>query len=174
MKCFFRSLAHRFLVCLAGLLLLAIAALFLIERLVVMPVLLEEENHRASQEMTRISQALEHNQNSLLAQARDWAHWDDTYEFVQGRHATYSSANFSREMFEDMHYQLMVFFTAEQEVHWVAGIDPATGNMPSAVGPVVTAPGLDPFWIYCARCSRTLPNQGSPITSPGHGLPWWR
>ncbi|MFC4259892.1 diguanylate cyclase domain-containing protein [Marinobacter lacisalsi] len=128
MKHFFRSLAHRFLIGLAGLLLLAISALFLIERLVVMPVLLEEENRRAAQELARIGQALEHNRSSLLAQVRDWAHWDDTYEFVQGRHDTYASANFSREMFEDMNYQVMVFYTAEKDLYWVAGIDPATGK----------------------------------------------
>lgn len=52
------SLIPSFLVFLAGLLLLAIAALFLIERTVFLPVLLDGERDLAERELSRITNAL--------------------------------------------------------------------------------------------------------------------
>ncbi|WP_410578957.1 CHASE4 domain-containing protein, partial [Bacillus sp. SIMBA_026] len=61
-------------------------------------------------------------------QARDWAHWDDTYRFIEGSNPGYTYVNFSQQMFEDMNYHLMAFFTLQGDVHFLAGLDPATGR----------------------------------------------
>ena len=121
---FLSSLSARFLLALGGVLLLAMLALALISLHVIRPALLEEEAGEASAILERIERAIENNKAFLLAQARDWANWDDTYAFIQGLQPSYESVNFSRDMFEDMHYQLMAFFNVEGELHWVAGIDP--------------------------------------------------
>ncbi|WGI27096.1 diguanylate cyclase [Halomonas alkaliantarctica] len=67
-------------------------------------------------------------QQELLAQVRDWAIWDDTYEFIEGNYPGYTDTNFSQQMFEEMRYQLMAFFDAEGDVHFLAGLNPATSQ----------------------------------------------
>ena len=136
MKTFgFRSLIQQFLLFLGALLLLSVLALVLIDRFVLMPALLEDEERHVAQELSQISASLVQNQKALLAATRDWAHWDDTYQFVASGHSTYSSANFSRGMFEDLGYQLMIFFNEHGEIHWIAGIDPASGQYGSCPRP---------------------------------------
>lgn len=120
----FHSLVTRFLVFLAGLLIVAIAAIFIIERIVFIPILLDAENEQAGKELERIEGTLEQAHTSLMAQTRDWAHWDDTYQFIDGANPDYIETNFSREMFEDLHDQAMFFFDADRQPVWVAGIDP--------------------------------------------------
>lgn len=120
------SLSHRFFLFLGAVLAIAVLALVLIGRWVVMPALLQEEYAMANGELDRIERNLAYGQSHLLAHTRDWAHWDDTFWFIQGKHETYSQANFSRQMFDEMHYQAMLFFTKEGDLHWAAGIDPDT------------------------------------------------
>lgn len=129
-----RSLIHKFLLFLGALLLIAVSALVLIDRYVFTPALLADEDRLIADELSHIEASLLQNRDALLAKTRDWAHWDDTYRFVQGDHATYADSNFSQEMFEDLEYQLMVFFNERQQVVWVAGIDPATGEYGSCAG----------------------------------------
>src|SRR5690554_7282337 len=92
------SLASRFILFLAGLLVLAMIALLLIERVVFQPVLMNAENQQAGQELARIENSLVQNHNALTAQTRDWAHWDDTYQFIQDANSDYATSNFSREI----------------------------------------------------------------------------
>ena len=131
------SLASRFVLFLAGLLVLAMIALLLIERVVFQPVLMKAENQQAGQELARIENSLEQNHNALTAQTRDWAHWDDTYQFIQDANSDYATSNFSREMFEDLHDQAMIFISEDQQPMWISGIDPGTntyGTCTSATG----------------------------------------
>lgn len=131
------SLASRFALFLAGLLVLAMIALLLIERVVFQPVLMKAENQQAGQELARIENSLAQNHNALTAQTRDWAHWDDTYQFIQDANSDYATSNFSREMFEDLHDQAMIFISENQQPMWIAGIDPDTntyGTCTSATG----------------------------------------
>lgn len=123
-----RSLRFRFLAALGGVLLLALISLVVLSKWVIFPALHKEERSVVTQELKKIERTLKISQQNLLAQARDWAIWDDTYEFVQGRYPGYIDTNFSQQMFEEMRYQVMAFFNAEGEVHFLAGINPATGQ----------------------------------------------
>ncbi|WP_386083637.1 diguanylate cyclase domain-containing protein [Vreelandella sp. F11] len=123
-----RSLRFRFLAALGGVLLIALMSLVVLSRWVIFPALHKEERAVVTQELRKIERALQISQQNLLAQARDWAIWDDTYEFVQGNYPGYTDTNFSQQMFEEMGYQLMAFFNAEGGVHFLAGINPATGQ----------------------------------------------
>lgn len=125
---FSRSLRFRFLAALGGVLLLALIGLGAMSKWVIFPALHEEERVVITQEMDRIERSLKLSQQELLAQVRDWAIWDDTYEFVQGNSPGYVDTNFSQQMFEEMRYQLMAFFNAAGEIHFLAGINPATGH----------------------------------------------
>lgn len=121
-----RSLRFRFFAALGGLLVCAIAALAAISAWVIFPALQAEERATVKRELDRVERSFELDQQQLHAQVRDWAHWDDTYKFVKGEYSRYADVNFSQEMFEDMRYQLMAFFTSSAEVYFLAGINPAT------------------------------------------------
>ncbi|MGM0858495.1 MAG: sensor domain-containing diguanylate cyclase [Pseudomonadota bacterium] len=123
-----RSLRFRFFAALGGLLVCAIAALAGLSAWVIFPALQAEERMMVKRELDRVERSFELDQQQLLAQVRDWAHWDDTYQFVQGGYPRYEDVNFSQEMFEDMRYQLMAFFNIDGEVHFLAGINPTTGD----------------------------------------------
>lgn len=118
------SLIQKFLFLLGGITLAAIFALFVIERFIVMPRLVSQEDQLAHAELDRARAALENSHLYLAAQARDWAHWDDTYDFVQGYRPAYAQTNFSRDMYDDFEYQLTVFFNSDGGLIWMAGIDP--------------------------------------------------
>ena len=125
-RIFSRSLRFRFLAALGGVLLLALISLGALSQWVIFPALHKEERAVVMQELEQIERSLQISQKELLAQVRDWAIWDDTYEFIQGYYPGYTDTNFSQQMFEEMRYQLMVFFNAEGQVHFIAGINPAT------------------------------------------------
>ncbi|MBB5320215.1 diguanylate cyclase domain-containing protein [Marinobacter oulmenensis] len=122
---YFPSLIQKFLMLLALITVSALSALFFIERFIVMPKLISQEDNLAGAALDRARTALGNSHQSLAAQARDWAHWDDTYEFVQGERSDYARTNFSREMYEDFEYQLTAFFDSHRSLVWVAGTNPS-------------------------------------------------
>ncbi|WP_096298194.1 sensor domain-containing diguanylate cyclase [Halomonas sp. hl-4] len=132
---FSRSLRFRFFAALGGLLVCAIAALAALSAWIIFPVLQAEERAMVKRELDRVERSFQLDQQQLQSQVRDWAHWDDTYQFVQGDYPRYSEVNFSQEMFEDMRYTLMAFFTTTGDVHFLAGINPVTGNYQTCTTP---------------------------------------
>ncbi|UTA81668.1 diguanylate cyclase [Halomonas sp. XH26] len=141
-----RSLRFRFFAALGGLLLCAIAALASISAWLIFPALQAEERATVKRELDRVERSFELDQQQLHSQVRDWAHWDDTYQFIQGEYPRYADVNFSQEMFEDMRYQLMAFFTASGDVHFLAGINPVTGDYQTCRAPIDDCSWMTP-WV---------------------------
>ncbi|AVI63369.1 sensor domain-containing diguanylate cyclase [Halomonas sp. GFAJ-1] len=141
-----RSLRFRFFAALSGLLIGAITALAAISIWLIFPALQEEERATIKRELDRVERSFQLDQQQLHAQVRDWAHWDDTYQFVQGNYPRYADVNFSQEMFENMRYQLMAFFTRNGDVHFLAGINPATGSYQTCHTPADICSWMAP-WV---------------------------
>ncbi|MFP3342755.1 diguanylate cyclase [Halomonas sp. SIMBA_159] len=140
------SLRFRFFAILGGLLFVAMIALGVISKWLIFPALLAEERTTVQRELDRATRSLMLNQEGLLAQARDWAHWDDTYRFIEGSNPGYTYVNFSQQMFEDMNYHLMAFFTLQGDVHFLAGLDPATGRYQTCTAAVDRCAWMAP-WV---------------------------
>jgi len=119
---------------LLALLVAAMLALILIGSLVVYPAMIDEERKQSAVELDRLERTIEHEMQALLLTAKDWGTWDDTYAFIQGSDDDYTDSNFSRNMFEDLDYQFMLFFDRQKHLRWVAGIDPASGQYGSCPG----------------------------------------
>ncbi|MFC3292975.1 sensor domain-containing diguanylate cyclase [Modicisalibacter luteus] len=130
------SLRLRFLLALTALCLAAMGALGLIAHFIIHPALLEEERMLAKAELDRLERTMDSDRLALLAMVKDWATWDDTYNFMQGKHTSYTKSNFSRIMFEDMNYQFMLFFATDGSIQWTAGIDPVSDAYASCPGTV--------------------------------------
>ncbi len=122
------SLRFRFLALLGSVLVCAMLALGALSHWLIFPALQAEERAAAHRELDRTARGLVLSQQQLHAQVRDWAHWDDTYRFLQGDYPGFTEVNFSAQMFEDMRYQLMALFTLDGELYFLSGIDPQTGQ----------------------------------------------
>lgn len=142
---FTNSLRFRFLIALTVVFLVAVIALCLVTRFILFPALQREEEVVVVNEMDRLERSIEVNQQQLLAQTRDWATWDDTYEFTQGNYPRYGEVNFSQQMFEELRYQLMAFFNADGEVHYLSGLNPTTGQLQTCVAPTLECNWMTPF-----------------------------
>ncbi|WP_404463003.1 diguanylate cyclase [Vreelandella aquamarina] len=155
------SLRFRFFAVLGGLLIVAMIALAVISKWLIFPALQTEERSAVQRELERAARSLMLNQESLLAQARDWAHWDDTYRFIEGSNPDYTVVNFSQQMFEDMNYHLMAFFTLQGDVHFLAGLDPATGRYQTCTSTADRCAWMTP-WVETMQSA--IANQVDPIT----------
>ncbi len=127
------SLRQRFLLALLGVLLLALLALVLVARYQVMPILLEDEETFASSELDRVERALGGELNHMRRLVQDWAHWDDTYDFVRGERSEYVDSNLYEATLETLELQMMLFLDNDNAAHWVVGYD-AAGQFHSCPG----------------------------------------
>lgn len=140
------SLRVRFFAVLGGLLIVAMIALAGISKWLIFPALQAEERTAVQRELEQARRSLMLNQERLLAQARDWANWDDTYQFIEDRNPRYAEVNFSQQMFEDMNYHLMAFFTLQGDVHFLAGLDPLSGRYHTCTAAVDRCAWMAP-WV---------------------------
>ena len=152
LQCIPHSLRFRFFAVLGGLLICAILALAAISTWFIFPALQAEERATVKRELDRIERSFHLDQQQLLTEVRDWAHWDDTYQFIQGNYPGYTDTNFSLEMFEDMRYQLMAFFTSAGEVFFLAGINPVNGQYQTCKTPTNNCAWMAP-WVTSMQAS---------------------
>jgi len=87
------------------------------------------ERREAGDDLGRLQQALADDVAALDASAKDWAHWDDAYAFVQGQDPNFEASNLVPNSFAANHLAAMVFLDADGHIVFGAGYDPATGNL---------------------------------------------
>ncbi|MCM2971494.1 sensor domain-containing diguanylate cyclase [Larsenimonas suaedae] len=128
------SLRKRFLLRLSLLGVTSIVLLYVASFALVQPRMIAGETRSAHANLDRITHLLDSRMSHLNVITRDWAQWDMSVEFVGGRMPTYPAVNFSEAMLKDAQQTLMVFFDQRQQVRWVVGIDPSTGQYTSCEG----------------------------------------
>jgi signal transduction histidine kinase len=80
-------------------------------------------------DLDRMHQAVQGEVDELDRLARDWAHWDDAYSFVQGQEPEFEQSNLVPNSFEANGLALMVFLDADDHVVYGAAYDASTGNL---------------------------------------------
>ncbi len=73
------------------------------------------EEQYARRNLDRALAFLESQEQNLMALAKDWAAWDDTYDFIQTLSEEYISSNLVDETFEDLGLNLMLFINSSGE-----------------------------------------------------------
>ncbi len=73
--------------------------------------------------LTCVSQLFLHELNHLENTAKDWAFWDDTYEYVQNRNESYKKSNLVPDAFEEAHLNLIVIANAQGQIIYKQGWD---------------------------------------------------
>nr|WP_299240153.1 diguanylate cyclase [uncultured Halomonas sp.] len=131
----FDSLRYRFFFVMGLVLLIAVMLLALIARQWVIPALLAEEEKYATAELDRAVRVINGELNHLSLLNKEWAIWDDSYDFVQGDSDNYLESNIADDLvFEDADLSLMVFLKADGAPHWIAGIHPQNERYTSCEG----------------------------------------
>lgn len=117
-----------FLIILATLTVVAGVAALLADRLVLESFRgLERAEARDDLELARL--ALDEEVETLDRAAKDWAHWDDAYAFVQGQDAGFRPSNLVANSFDANRVAVMVFLDGAGRPVFAAGHDPETGNL---------------------------------------------
>jgi len=75
---------------------------FFVQRFVIYPSFLELEHQEAGQNLQRIFHAIERETYHLESICRDWATWDDTYDFMTTRSETYKTSNLYDEALDSI------------------------------------------------------------------------
>ncbi len=108
---------------LGGLLIL----LFFTARLIVLPDYEEMERAEVQEEAERARDALEDEIRDLSSQLSDWAAWDESYAFAQGRDPAYPARNIARQTFIDLRLSLFAILDSEDRILYGESYRPTTG-----------------------------------------------
>src|SRR4030042_3597370 len=90
--------------------------LYLIVSMVFLQSFAALEKQKTSESVTRATNALSNELSEISSRATDWAFWDDTYFFVQGKNENYVSLNLLDSTFANLRLNLMVFINATGQV----------------------------------------------------------
>ncbi|WP_166805857.1 EAL domain-containing protein [Jeotgalibacillus sp. R-1-5s-1] len=87
---------------------------------IIRPMLLEDalsmDEAALDRDLDRIERAIVNEGNELNRLANDWAQWDDTYHYVNGRYVDFIDSNINEETFDNNHFWRMVIMNNDQDV----------------------------------------------------------
>lgn len=106
---------------------LTLISLMLVTYVVLSSILLTSytqlENDRAKLNVERVLNAIQESETNLTVTTKDYAEWDDTYEFVESRDLDYISNSFGENGLADLDASLMIIANDKKEVIWSVAYD---------------------------------------------------
>ena len=107
---------------LAAVIALSVALNYVVLSNTVLPAFMQLEKANSEENMRRVIDAIEGDLRSLGSTARDWAFWDDSYEFIldepDGHRADYIDANLDAESLIAVNLDAMLFLDGAGRVVW--------------------------------------------------------
>ncbi len=92
-------------------------------QLVMLPGLERMEEKYAHTDLNRGVDAIENDAENLQILVKDWATWDDTYQYIQDRNERYIESNLVDDTFSNARLNFMVYFDSEGDVVFQRGFD---------------------------------------------------
>ena len=89
--------------------------------------LLEQQD--AGVNVERVLAYLASQTRNLSLQIKDWAHWDDTYQFIQGDYPTFPDDNLDNSTFDNLRLNLMAFVDNDRRIVFGKAYDIQTGEV---------------------------------------------
>jgi signal transduction histidine kinase/DNA-binding NarL/FixJ family response regulator len=96
---------------------------FAIMRSLVEPAFDELQSQLAQNDLSRVFRTLESTARYMDTMANEYAQWDDTYAFIQGKHPTYVEENLYAEFYHDFDINFMFFYDREARLTWGEVLD---------------------------------------------------
>jgi sensor domain CHASE-containing protein len=121
---------------------------FAIQRQIILPSFLSLEREEALKDINRCRRALDREIEHLTVQCKDWAAWDDTYQFVEDLNEEYKDVTLLIESYEAADLNLIYYFNTSRQLVWGEVYDMG-GEEPTLLDTVVDdleADGGDLTW----------------------------
>lgn len=77
----------------------------------------------AEQNAVLVERILVASSSSLTNTARDWAIWNETYDYIEGNNPTYAESNLYYESFETLNVNLVIYYDVNQQIIFSAFYD---------------------------------------------------
>ncbi len=116
-------LRQKLLITIGLLLTSLILVLYLAARGILLENFAELETRTMNQNMQRVLNVLNVEQDALALLASRWAWWDETYAFLQGEQPTFESTHLTPETFASLRLNVMVLLDAEGGIVYQGGYD---------------------------------------------------
>jgi signal transduction histidine kinase len=114
---------------------------YAVKRFVLVPSFVELERKEAEKDLARCRQAIHREIEHVGLFVRDWAVWDEPYQYVQDRNSHFEEANLVDTTFSEANLHLFYFFDIDGEIVWGRTMDHAfeeylqlSAFEPSAIG----------------------------------------
>lgn len=121
------SLTVKATLLIAGAWFAATVGITLLQSFIVLPTFVALEQREAIRDAERVLQALDADRADLAKLTRDWASWEDTWKFVQGKDPGYISRNLNDEAFHSLGIHLLILLDRDGRLVWGRFIDPVAG-----------------------------------------------
>lgn len=116
-------LRHKLLLTVGVLLLSLLVLLYVTSQTILLNSFAELETRSVTQNMQRVINVLNVEQESLELLAAKWAWWDEAYAFVQGNNDTFQHANLKPETFASLRVNAILLYDAAGELVYSGGYD---------------------------------------------------
>ncbi len=107
------SLRLKVIILLIGVLIAYLAAVFAVERLVILPAFTALEREAALKDAQRIKDAIDRDVTYIGRKCSDWANWDDSYEFVASHDPAFVESNLTITALQGLDLHLIGLFDAD-------------------------------------------------------------
>jgi diguanylate cyclase (GGDEF)-like protein len=87
---------------------------------------LKSEQYYVHRDLERIDKTVKEINLSLYLFTSDWAHWDDLYQFMQGKNPDFVSKNLNMNVYMDSTVNLMTFWDNDGKLVFGTGVNPDT------------------------------------------------
>lgn len=108
---------------------LLIVAVYITSETLLIGNVLEQEKDLTRQYMERVHNALEYKSKSLNSTVNDWADWDDTYYFVQGKNEKYINGNLTEDTLCNLKLNIIALVDAKGNIVYGTMMDFDSGKM---------------------------------------------
>jgi len=100
-----------------------------IQNVIILPSFVTLEKDEAIRDLERCKEALKSDFYNLDMLCKDWAAWDDTYEFVKNQNKNYINSNFNRGAFEDNNVNIVAIGDYAGKVVWASYLIDETSKL---------------------------------------------
>lgn len=107
---------------------LLIVAVYITSETLLIGNVLEQEKDLTRQYMERVHNALEYKSKSLNSTVNDWADWDDTYYFVQGKNEKYINGNLTEDTLWNLKLNIIALVDAKGNIVYGTMMDFDSGK----------------------------------------------
>ncbi len=111
----------------------------------------EAEVREAEKDLARVEKSLQGALSSLQILVRDWAFWDDTFEFVATQNPAYAEENLGAYVFETFDADVLLITDLQRSLVYAAAYDAALEEAVPVDGPTLDALLGRPFLFSSAR-----------------------